>query len=81
MRPHASAGRYKLPKAERVARLGVLRPLILAKICTKPQTVTHLMTGFDVYESEVRVILADLIAHGLATKIRHAGKHFYKGTP
>jgi hypothetical protein len=39
------------------------------------------MEGFDVYESEVKVILADLVAHGLAAKIQHAGKHFYKGTP
>jgi hypothetical protein len=80
MRPHGDAGRYKLPKDERVARLGVLRTMILAKICAKPQTVKHLMEGFDVYESEVKIVLAALISQGLAVKTRHAGKHFYKGT-
>lgn len=80
MQRRADAGRFKRSKAERRERLTALRPLILARLCARAQTITHLMAAFDVYETEARVVVAALLREGLVTKIKHAGKYFYKGT-
>ncbi len=70
-----------MPLAERKARLARLKPKVLALIRKRAHSVKQLqaLPALDAYETELRIVLAELLSENRATKSLHKGRPFYKG--
>ncbi len=76
-----TVGRSRLPKSERKARIALLKTRVLALIRKRAHSVKQLQAipSLDAYETELRIVLAELMSENLATKSLHKGRPFYKG--
>lgn len=76
-----AVGRARLSKEQRKARIAALTPLVLQRLKKRACSMKMLMSdpGLDAYETELRIILLDLVNTGRVSKSLHKGRPFYKG--